>query len=86
MGTQHYSHPLTSVWNIGIQLYSLPTSDRFNIATESYGGRFAVAFANYFNSQNDLIDSGKVSGTKITVDKIAINKYAFSALPSKDDR
>ncbi|KAJ6491330.1 alpha/beta-hydrolase [Mycena vitilis] len=43
------------------------------LATESYGAHFGPVFIAYFNSQNALIDSGDLTGQKITFTSLMIN-------------
>jgi hypothetical protein len=50
------------------------TSTRFIIATESYGARFGPTFINYFNAQNQRIDSGDLQGVKLVVTALSISK------------
>jgi carboxypeptidase C (cathepsin A) len=47
---------------------------RFIFSTESYGGHYAPAFIDYFDQQNALIQTGKLSAEKITVSSLMINK------------
>lgn len=51
---------------------------RLILATESYGGHYGPAFVTYFDSQNTLIAGGSLSGVKITVSGLMINKYVPS--------
>ncbi|KIY70737.1 alpha/beta-hydrolase [Cylindrobasidium torrendii FP15055 ss-10] len=45
----------------------------FIFATESYGAHFGPVFIQYFQSQNDKVDSGDVDGHKINVKKLLIS-------------
>ena len=44
----------------------------FNLWTESYGGHYGPAFFDYFQQQNDLIESGQQTGTKLVMDTLGI--------------
>ncbi|KAJ3911149.1 Alpha/Beta hydrolase protein, partial [Lentinula edodes] len=48
-------------------------TSRFVLATESYGARFGPVFINYFNAQNELIESGGLNGVKVVVSSLMIN-------------
>jgi carboxypeptidase C (cathepsin A) len=39
----------------------MPNDNKISIWTESYGGHYGPTFANYFETQNDLISNGKLS-------------------------
>lgn len=62
----------------------MPVSIRFIFASESYGGHYGPAFVSYFESQNALISSGKLSGVVINVGALMINKSVTSSLPPPD--
>ena len=48
---------------------------RFIFATESYGGHYGPSFVKFFDEQNAKIDDGLISGEKITVSALMINKW-----------
>ena len=47
---------------------------RFILATESYGGHYGPSFVTFFNEQNAKIECGQITGEKITVSALMINK------------
>ena len=51
---------------------------RFIFATESYGGLYGPSFVTFFNEQNSKIDAGEITGEKITVSALMINKWVSS--------
>ncbi|KAF7377420.1 hypothetical protein MSAN_00163600 [Mycena sanguinolenta] len=53
--------------------FSSYTSREFILATESYGGHYGPEFAEYFDIQNNLIASGKLSGVQIRLGALMIN-------------
>ena len=42
-----------------------PSSDRFSIWTESYGGHYAPVYSDFFEKQNDLIVAGTITAPAI---------------------
>ena len=48
---------------------------RLIFATESYGGHFGPSFITFFNEQNSRIDAGEITGEKITISALMINKW-----------
>ena len=50
-------------------------SREFIFATESYGGHYGPEFVTFFEEQNTKIDQGSVSGDKIHVSRLMINKW-----------
>ncbi|KAJ6572050.1 alpha/beta-hydrolase [Mycena capillaripes] len=66
------------MWTAFQILYESPEFSTFQgrdliFATESYGAHFGPAFITYFNAQNALIDSGELTGQKITFTALMIN-------------
>lgn len=55
-------------------LVNLAKTIRFILATESYGGHYGPGFASYFESQNALIKSGKLTGEIINLGALMVNK------------
>ncbi|KAJ7234773.1 Alpha/Beta hydrolase protein [Mycena haematopus] len=53
--------------------FSAYSSREFILATESYGGHYGPEFAEYFDIQNNLIASGKLSGVQIKLGALMIN-------------
>ncbi|KAJ6482567.1 alpha/beta-hydrolase [Mycena sanguinolenta] len=53
--------------------FSSYASREFILATESYGGHYGPEFAEYFDIQNNLIASGKLSGVQIKLGALMIN-------------
>ena len=49
--------------------------DRFVFATESYGGFYGPRFVTFFDEQNAKIEAGQITGEKITVSALVINKW-----------
>jgi carboxypeptidase C (cathepsin A) len=54
--------------------FSAYQSREFILATESYGGHYGPEFAEYFEIQNNLIAAGKLSGVRINMGALMINK------------
>ena len=52
----------------------------FGIFTESYGGHYGPEFADYFETQNSGIDTGKVTGEKINLIALGINNGWFDPI------
>ncbi|KAJ6599973.1 alpha/beta-hydrolase [Mycena vulgaris] len=66
------------MWNAFQILFESPEFSAFQgrdliFATESYGAHYGPAFIAYFNAQNALIDSGALTGQKITFTSLMIN-------------
>ncbi|KAI9430840.1 putative carboxypeptidase S1 [Lactarius indigo] len=64
------------VWKLLQAFYAqFPTykNRNFGLFTESYGGFYGPQFALYFESQNDAIDRGTLSGIKIPLVALGIN-------------
>jgi carboxypeptidase C (cathepsin A) len=78
-GTDSATSTLTAapfVWQLMQAFYSaFPQYENrdFGLFTESYGGHYGPAFANYFESQNSKIASGSVSGLSIDLVALGIN-------------
>ncbi|KAF8176361.1 Alpha/Beta hydrolase protein [Mycena galopus ATCC 62051] len=53
--------------------FSAYSSREFILATESYGGHYGPEFSEYFDIQNNLIASGKLSGVQIHLGALMIN-------------
>ena len=51
---------------------------KFNLWTESYGGHYGPTFFDYFQTQNDLIESGQANGTKLVMDTLGIGNGIIS--------
>ncbi|KDR67991.1 hypothetical protein GALMADRAFT_1058390 [Galerina marginata CBS 339.88] len=55
-------------------------SREFILATESYGGHYGPAFVTFFDQQNALINSGKLTGELVTVSALMINNGWYDPL------
>ena len=51
----------------------------FGIFSESYGGHYGPAFANYIQQQNSAISAGKVQGERLNLIALGINNGWFDA-------
>ncbi|KAJ6482563.1 Alpha/Beta hydrolase protein [Mycena sanguinolenta] len=60
--------------------FSTYSSREFILATESYGGHYGPEFSEYFDIQNNLIASGKLSGVQIKLGALMINNGWFDPL------
>ena len=49
-----------------------PSNDKFNIWSESYGGHYAPTYAQVFETQNQLIADGSLSGTQLGIDTVGL--------------
>lgn len=52
----------------------------FGIWTESYGGHYGPAFADYFDEQNAAITTGSVSGENVRLVALGVNDGLFDSL------
>ena len=55
-------------------MFSADPHARFIFATESYGGHYGPSFVTFFDGQNAKIEAGQITGEKITVSALMINK------------